>query len=200
MLLDKIQDSKILIGEIAYQKQYAPVIKSMPAIDEAFNNFIHFLREQDVDDLEEVCEWNDDLVKIQDGVYKKNKKLISVRTVPQGLFPYMAYYALGRNQKSKHIKDLSGKYINILTLCEDGVHYEPEAFSFLVLDNFFKSHNPKNIFPCLLLPSVIPEPLEFQWVFIAMRYMNMELSKQIDYHYLADNEKEIELLKEFDLY
>lgn len=200
MLLDKIQNSKQLIGQIAYQKNYTEIIKSLPAIDEAFNDFIHFLREKDIEALEDIQEWNHDLISIQDGIYKKGDKLISVRKMDKGLFPYMAYFALGRNQASEHIKDLSGKYINVLTACEDKIHYEPEAFSFLVLDDFFKTSNPRNVFPCLILPSVIPAPLEFQWVFVAMRYMNLELSSQIDYQYLADTKEEIELLKQYNLY
>lgn len=199
MLLDAIQESRMLIRSIVRKRNDPDLLKSVPALEESFDNFIHFIREQEIENLSSLKTWSEDLYSIQDGIYKKDKKLISVRTIPKGFFQYLAYYALGRNQISKYIPDLSGKYINILTLCEDQIHYEPEAFSFLIKDEFFETKNPKNIFPCLIIPTLIPKPLEFQWVFIAMRYMNMELSPLIEYKYLATEKEEIQLLKDFDL-
>lgn len=199
MLLDTIQQSRSALGQIAFKNNDRILMNNM-AIRESFDNYIHLLRQEDVESADSLPDWPAELTAISDGIFKKGEKIICVRTIDKGLFPYLAFYALGRNQPSKHIVDLSGKYINVLRKCADGLHYEPEAFSYLVMDEYFKTKKPRNIFPCLILPSVIPEPLEFQWVYIAMRYMNMELSPSIDYHYLAEDEKEINLLKEYGIY
>lgn len=205
MLLKTVVKSKNSISQIIYGKKYNDLKKSFPALDESFNNFIYFLKQKDVLAFGDIPAWTKDSLRSicqRDGIYKDGEdKLICVRTVEEGMFQYMAFYALGTHQPSEHTQKLKGKYITIITRCEDKIHFEPNAFSYLIRDEFFEeTGNTRYIFPLLILPTVIPEELEYQWVYLAMRYFNMNLSPSIDYKYLATEPKEIELLKKFNLY
>ena len=205
MLLETITQSKNSISHIIYGKSYSNLKSSFPALDETFNNFLYFLSQAKTTSIEDLPDWPDDNIyslKDSEGIYKnKGGDLISLRNVPSGMFPYMAFYALGTHQTSEHVQKLKGKYLTKLTKCEDQVHYEPVAFSYLIREEYFDDpENKRLVFPCLILPTVIPDELEFQWVYLAMRYFNNNISTQIDYKYLASDKKEIELLKRYNLY
>ena len=201
MLFQTLLDSEFKVNQLMCNMEDKTVALAVPVVSEVFSLFHSCIRTNSVSSITEIPEWDKtDLLALKDGIYRSGNRLIKVTDAPPDIFKYLAFYAVGLLADSFVSQDLGGKYITTIHLGADGVHYEPESFSYLIKSDFFKSGNPRNIVPFLLLPSTIPEPLSYQWVYLAMRKFNKDLSPEIDYKYLAESEEELTLLRSWDLY
>ena len=198
MLQNIISDSEHLVTT-ALGRKSKELSNQIPAISEIYSFFHEYFYENDCTTIDNLPSLPDDFSKLEAGLFKKNKKLVCITHIPQGYFKYLTLFCSGVMADSKMSPNLHGLYFCSLTLCEDNLHYEPESFTYLIQPEYFTSDNKKQIIPFLALPSTIPQSLEYQWVYLAMRKLNQDFSSEIEYKYLASEKEEIELLKSLDL-
>lgn len=187
--------------EIALSKpKFKRELNSLPKISEIFSFFLKAISTYNIVQLNDLPNLPSDLKKITEGIYKKDQFLVCASNVKPQDFKYDALYIGSLINQSCVQNEMSGIHLSILTQCSDGYHYEPIAFSYLLKDDFFNSNSTRFIVPFLNLPTTVPDELEYQWVYLAMRQLSIHFSPLIEYKFLADDDKEISLLQSWGVY
>lgn len=200
MLKDNIIESENLIISALGMDKYKKERVSLPKINEVFSFFHSLLESSDLCNLDDVMDLPSDLKSLQQGVFKDKDRLIACTKLNAQEFKYLTMYSGSLLNHSKVADQLSGIYMCVLKKTEDQSYYEPTAFSYLFRDEFFLSSSDRFIVPLLILPTTIPEALEFQWPYLALRELAINHSPTLDYRYLLQDDKEIELAKNFNVY
>lgn len=200
MLKQILLNSENLIISALGMDKFQKERNSLPKINEVFQFFHSLLEGKESINEGDIDSLPADLKALKTNLYKDNNYLISCTKVTAQEFKYLAMYSASLLTQSVISDELSGVYMCILRKCEDGIHYEPTAFSYLFRDEFFYSVSDRFIVPLLILPTTIPEQLEFQWPYLAMRELSLNHSPTLDYKYLLQDEKEIELAKLFNVF
>lgn len=194
-------DSDYMITQHVAHNGGAPARLEIPQISEIFALFYQYLEQQPELTIEDLPQLPENSADFKQGIYCKDGNIILMKNIPKDSFKYVAMYCANLITKSEVLhNELFGLYVAVLVPCEDGKHYAPLAFSYLIKDDFFTTDNTQNIVPFQVLESAIPDGLSYMWVFLAMRYFHHHISDQVPYKYLADEQAEIERLKLAELY
>lgn len=199
-LLDIVNYSGLAIQNAITKSQYKNSLNDLPKINEVYSFFLELQKDHPEITIDSVPSLPEDLKKLTPGLYQKNNILICATAITPNEFKYKALYTGSLLNQSCLSGDLKGIYLSILKKCSDGIHYEPMSFSYLIRDEFFSSTSTRFIVPFLVLPATIPEELDSQWVYLAMRQLAKDLSPAIEYKYLLTEDKEIELMAAWGLY
>lgn len=199
-LIEVLSKSQEVIEFALSKPKFKNELTSLPKINEIFTFFFKAIEEFNISKLETLPPLPVDLKNISNGIFLKDNYLICASTVSPISFKYDALYIGSLLNQSCVQLEMSGVHISILTKCADGIHYEPIAFSYLLRDDFFTSESSRFIVPFLNLPTTLPLELEFQWVYLAIRELSMKFCPAIEYKFLADDDKEINLLKQWGVY
>lgn len=199
-ILDVIRDSKQAVLKLLTMEKYQQHQNTYPMVSEVYNFFEEIPAKTYPSSYNQIPTLPVDLKTIVPGLYKYNDSLISATRVTSQEFKYKALYTGSHLVRSCLADELSGIYLCILTKGLDGIHYEPMAFSYLLRDEFFDGKSTRYIVPFLVLPTTLPDELSFQWPYLAIRQLAKTLSPLVDYHYLASDPKEVELLKAWGVY
>ena len=200
-LLTILANSRSHIEKAINKSKYKNHLQSLPKINEQYEFFARASKSYNVVNPDLLPPLPENLREVQSGViYKRGTHILCATAVTPESFKYEALYTAGLINHSCIKEDMSGVYISILKLSGDNIHYEPLAFSFLVRDDFFSSSSDRFILPFLILDETIPQPLIFQWVFLALQYLSVNLQTGIEYKHIASEKAEIDLLKSWGLY
>lgn len=199
MLKQEIIKSENLIISALGMDKYKKERISLPKINEVFSFFHNLLESSSLANHNDVLNFPSDLKSLKQGVFKDKDYLIACTKLNAQEFKYLTMFSGSVLNQSIVAEELSGIYMCVLRKTEDNF-YEPTAFSYLFRDEFFLSESDRFIVPLLILPTTIPDALEFQWPYLALRELSINHSPTLDYKYLLEDEKEIELVKKFNLY
>lgn len=200
MLKDTIIESENLIICALGMEKYNKERISLPKINEVFSFFHNLLEASNLGHPDQLLDLPGDLKSLKQGVFKDKDRLISCTKLNAQEFRYLTMFSGSVLNQSIIADELSGIYMCILKKTEDNKHYEPTAFSYLFRDEFFQSKSDRFIVPLLILPTTIPEELEFQWPYLALRELSINHSPTLDYRFLLQDDKEVDLCKKFNLY
>lgn len=200
MLKATIIESENLIISALGMEKYKKERISLPKINEVFSFFHNLLESSNLTNENEVSALPSNLKLLKQGVFKDKDRLISCTKLNAQEFKYLTMFSGSLLNQSIVAEELSGIYMCVMQKTEDNIHYEPTAFSYLFRDEFFQSESDRFIVPLLILPSTIPDALEFQWPYLALRELSINHSPTLDYRFLLQDEKEIELVKKFNIY
>ena len=184
-LMHILGESECHVSQIITQENSKESRRQIPAISEIYSSFYSL-------DLNEIREWDKSTCTQTDGVYSLGEKLISVSRVNKGQFQYIGMFCSG-------ILELEGTYICVLKKIENTEFYEPEAFTYLIRDDYFKTENRKNIIPFLALPSTIPIELISIWVYLGLKHLSTEYLPEVEFSYLLETKDEENLVKTYNL-
>lgn len=182
------------------KEKYTNELNDLPKILEVFSFFYEMLEKHPNLQANNLPALPKDLKEVQPGIYFKNGFIVCASPVTSEEFKYKALYSGSLANQSCIQSELSGVYLNILKVTADGFHVEPSAFSYLLRDEFFSNISTRFVVPFLILNTVIPEPLEFQWPYLAMKELSQQLSPLIEYRYLVTSDEELRLLVEWGQY
>lgn len=201
-------ESEYHVSQIITQENSKESRRQIPAISEIYSSFYSL-------DLNEIREWDKSTCTQTDGVYSLGEKLISVSRVNKGQFQYIGMFCSGILETAaltsicdKSITgisqsiisdELEGTYICVLKKIENTEFYEPEAFTYLIRDDYFKTENRKNIIPFLALPSTIPIELISIWVYLGLKHLSTEYLPEVEFSYLLETKDEENLVKTYNL-
>lgn len=201
-------ESEYHVSQIITQENSKESRRQIPAISEIYSSFYS-------SDLIKIKEWDKSICTQIEGVYSLGEKLLSVTRVNKGQFKYVGMFCSGILEaaaltsicdtpitgisESIISDELEGTYICILKKVKNTEFYEPEAFTYLIRDDYFNTENKKNIIPFLALPGTIPIELIPIWVYLGLKHFSTEYLPSVEFSYLIETKNEENLVKTYNL-